>query len=88
VLSTWFLLKFQDVFRPCYCQHRKFYTKKTYVNIGDEHKNYGYVLEYNNRNSDGFKTIDNSSKNTGFRGNDYVAKFRVNSDADAKYINR
>jgi Fe(3+) dicitrate transport protein len=40
--------------------------------------------EYNNRNSDGFKTIDNSSKNTGFRGNDYVAKFRVNSDADAK----
>jgi Fe(3+) dicitrate transport protein len=50
-------------------------TKKTYVNIGDEHKNYGYVLEYNNRNSDGFKTIDNSSKNTGFRGND-VAKFR------------
>jgi hypothetical protein len=31
---------------------------------------------------------DNSSKNTGFRGNDYVAKFRVNSDADAKYINR
>jgi Fe(3+) dicitrate transport protein len=42
-----------------------------------------YVLEYNNRNSDGFKTIDNSSKNTGFRGNDYV-KFRVNSDADAK----
>jgi Fe(3+) dicitrate transport protein len=65
-----------------------FNTKKTYVNIGDEHKNYGYVLEYNNRNSDGFKTIDNSSKNTGFRGNDYVAKFRVNSDADAKYINR
>ena len=61
-----------------------FNTKKTYVNIGDEQKNFGYVLEYNNRNSDGFKKIDNSSKNTGFQGNDYLAKFRINSDADAK----
>jgi len=61
-----------------------FNTKKTYVNIGDEHKNFGYVLEYNNRNSDGFKKIDNSSKNTGFQGNDYVAKFRINTNADAK----
>ena len=61
-----------------------FNTKKTYVNLGDDHKNYGYVLEYNNRNSDGFKTIDNSSKNTGFEGNDYVAKFRINTNADAK----
>jgi Fe(3+) dicitrate transport protein len=63
-----------------------FNTKKTYVNIGDEHKK-GYVLEYNNRNSDGFKTIDNSSK-TQVSEKRYVAKFRVNSDADAKYINR
>ena len=61
-----------------------FNTKKTYVNIGDERENFGYVLEYNNRNSDGFKKIDNSSKNTGFQGNDYVAKFRINTDADAK----
>ncbi len=61
-----------------------FNTKKTYLNIGDEQKNFGYVLEYNNRNSDGFKKIDNSSKNTGFQGNDYVAKFRINTDADAK----
>jgi Fe(3+) dicitrate transport protein len=61
-----------------------FNTKKTYVNLGDDHENFGYVLEYNNRNSDGFKKIDNSSKNTGFEGNDYVAKFRVNTNADAK----
>ncbi|MFV8368760.1 TonB-dependent receptor family protein [Flavobacterium sp. LB2R40] len=61
-----------------------FNTKKTYVNIGDERKNFGYVLEYNNRNSDGFKKIDNSTKTTGFQGNDYVAKFRINTDADAK----
>jgi Fe(3+) dicitrate transport protein len=61
-----------------------FNTKKTYVNVGDQHKNFGYVLEYNNRNSDGFKKIDNSSKSTGFQSNDYVAKFRINTDADAK----
>lgn len=61
-----------------------FNTKRTYMNIGDQHENYGYVLEYNNRNSDGFKNIDNSSKNTGFQANDYVAKFRINTDSDAK----
>jgi Fe(3+) dicitrate transport protein len=61
-----------------------FNTKKTYVTIGDEQENFGYVLEYNNRNSDGFKKIDNSSKTTGFQGNDYVAKFRINTDNDAK----
>jgi Fe(3+) dicitrate transport protein len=61
-----------------------FNTKRAYVNIGDQQENYGYVIEYNNRNSDGFKTIDNSTKNTGFQSNDYVAKFRINTDADAK----
>jgi Fe(3+) dicitrate transport protein len=61
-----------------------FNTKKTYVNLGDQHINYGYILEYNNRNSDGFKKIDNSTKSTGFQGNDYVAKFRINTNADAK----
>jgi Fe(3+) dicitrate transport protein len=61
-----------------------FNTKKTYVNIGDDLDNFGYVLEYNNRNSDGFKTIDNSTKNAGFEGNDYVAKFRINTNADAR----
>ena len=62
----------------------RFNTKKTYVNLGDSFKNFGYLVEYNNRNSDGFKTIDNSQKKTGFNGNDYVAKFKVNSNPDAK----
>ncbi|MFN3754924.1 TonB-dependent receptor family protein [Flavobacterium sp.] len=62
----------------------RFNTKKSYVNLGDSFKNFGYLVEYNNRNSDGFKTIDNSAKKTGFNGNDYVAKFRVNSNPDAK----
>ena len=59
-------------------------TKRTYINIGDNYKNFAYLVEYNNRNSDGFKKIDFSSKKTGFEGNDYVAKFRINTDLDAK----
>jgi Fe(3+) dicitrate transport protein len=62
----------------------RFNTKKTYVNIGDTFENFGYLIEYNNRNSDGFKTIDNSQKKTGFQGNDYVGKFKLNSKLNAK----
>lgn len=61
-----------------------FDTRNTYVNLGDNFKNFGYVVEYNNRNSDGFKKIDFSNKHTGFDGNDYVAKFRINTNSDAK----
>uniref|UniRef100_UPI004049ACB5 TonB-dependent receptor family protein n=1 Tax=Flavobacterium sp. TaxID=239 RepID=UPI004049ACB5 len=61
-----------------------FNTRNTYVNVGDNNKNFGYSVEYNNRNSEGFKEIDFSEKNTGFNGNDYVAKFRVNTNTDAK----
>jgi len=59
-------------------------TKHFYTSIGDSFKNFGYLVEYNNRNSDGFMDIDYSSKETGFDANDYVAKFRLNTDADAK----
>nr|WP_315148489.1 TonB-dependent receptor [uncultured Flavobacterium sp.] len=59
-------------------------TKHLYTNIGDNFKNFGYLIEYNNRNSDGFMDIDYSSKETGFDANDYVAKFRLNTDFDAK----
>lgn len=59
-------------------------TKHFYTSIGDSFKNFGYLVEYNNRNSDGFMDIDYSSKETGFDANDYVAKFRLNTDFDAK----
>lgn len=59
-------------------------TKHFYTSIGDSFKNFGYFVEYNNRNSDGFMDIDYSSKETGFDANDYVAKFRFNTDLDAK----
>ncbi|WP_396171738.1 TonB-dependent receptor family protein [Flavobacterium sp.] len=59
-------------------------TKHFYTSIGDSFKNFGYLVEYNNRNSDGFMDIDYSSKDTGFDANDYIAKFRLNTDFDAK----
>jgi Fe(3+) dicitrate transport protein len=62
----------------------RFNSKKTYINLGDNFKNFGYLIEYNNRNSDGFKKIDNSKKKAGFSGNDYVGKFRINTNANAK----
>jgi len=61
-----------------------FNTKHFYTSIGDSFKNFGYLVEYNNRNSDGFMDIDYSSKKAGFDANDYVAKFRINTDLDAK----
>lgn len=61
-----------------------FNTKHFYTSLGDSFKNFAYLVEYNNRNSDGFMDIDYSSKKTGFDANDYVAKFRLNTDSDAK----
>lgn len=61
-----------------------FNTKHLYTSLGDSFQNFAYLVEYNNRNSDGFMDIDYSSKKTGFDANDYVAKFRLNADFDAK----
>ncbi len=58
-------------------------TGNFYANIGDSKKNFGYLLEYNNIQSDGFKNLDNNG-NTGFDINDFVGKFRVNTNPDAK----
>lgn len=62
----------------------RFNTKRTYLSFGDHFKNFGYLVEYNNRNSDGFKTIDYSQKKTGFRGNDYLGKLKWNTNPTAK----
>lgn len=61
-----------------------FNTKNTYFNLGDSYNNFAYLVEYNNRNSDGFKKIDFSNVNTGFNGNDYVTKLRWNTNKDSK----
>lgn len=53
-----------------------------YANVGDSFKNFGYMVEYNRRQSDGFKNLDKGG-NTGFEMNDLVAKFRVNTNPEA-----
>lgn len=63
-----------------------FNTSQFQANIGDSRENFGYLVEYLNYNSDGFKNLLNNS-NTGFDKNDVVAKFRVNSNRDATIQN-
>tara|TARA_R110000744_G_scaffold74677_3_gene149007 strand:- start:991 stop:2697 length:1707 start_codon:yes stop_codon:yes gene_type:complete len=58
-------------------------SKNTQIVVGDSFKNFGFVSEYYNYNSDGFKNIDGGG-NTGFDKSDYLAKFRINTDEDAK----
>ncbi|HDZ07434.1 TonB-dependent receptor [Maribacter sp.] len=60
-----------------------FNSKNTQIVVGDSFKNFGFVSEYYNYNSDGFKNIDGGG-NTGFDKSDYLAKFRINTDEGAK----
>ena len=54
-----------------------FNSNQLHAKIGGRNKNFGYVLEYLNYGSDGFKTLP-SGKNTGFNKNDVVAKIGIN----------
>ena len=60
-----------------------FDTGQTIARIGDSKESVGYMVEFLNFNSNGFKNLANNS-NTGFDKNDVVAKFRVNSKEKAK----
>lgn len=60
-----------------------FDTGRVHAQLGDSHKNFGYSVEYLNYNSNGFKNLRNDD-NTGFDKNDLVAKFRLNTNAEAK----
>jgi Fe(3+) dicitrate transport protein len=53
------------------------------LKLGDSKERFGYIIEYLNFNSDGFKKLDNGG-NTGFDKNDLLAKFRFNSAPTAK----
>tara|TARA_R110002126_G_scaffold291772_2_gene457553 strand:+ start:12615 stop:14846 length:2232 start_codon:yes stop_codon:yes gene_type:complete len=54
-----------------------FNSRQLHTKIGGGNNNFGYMVEYLNYGSDGFKTLP-SGKNTGFNKNDLVAKFAVN----------
>ncbi|QNM86206.1 TonB-dependent receptor [Polaribacter pectinis] len=54
-----------------------FNSNQLHAKIGGGNKTFGYMIEYLNYGSDGFKTLP-SGKNTGFNKNDVVAKFKLN----------
>ena len=53
------------------------------AHYGSSGENWGWLVETHQQESDGFKDIDNSSKDSGFEIEDYVVKARINSDNDA-----
>lgn len=50
---------------------------------GDSFENFGFMVESHLWDSDGFQKIDSVNTNTGLNKDDWMVKFRVNSDADA-----
>jgi len=56
---------------------------KVYTKVGNQHQRLGYVVEYLNMNSDGFKELGNN-ENTGFDINEVVTKLSYRSKAAAK----
>lgn len=60
-----------------------FNSSNLHAQLGDSKNNFGYFVEYLNYRSNGFKELDNGG-NTGFNRNDFVAKFRINSNPEAR----
>src|SRR6056300_491661 len=60
-----------------------FNTGQVYTSVGQSSERIGYVLEYLNMNSDGFKRLT-SNDNTGFDIYDLMGKLIINSKADSK----
>ncbi|VAV85225.1 hypothetical protein MNBD_BACTEROID02-2023, partial [hydrothermal vent metagenome] len=66
-----------------------FGTKNLHAVVGNSHENFAYMVETFQFSSNGFKNIDQAGNrgfdvDSGFDKKDYIAKFRVNTDADAK----
>ncbi len=57
-------------------------TSNLHLKAGNTHRNFGYLVEYQNYRSHGFKELENG-ENTGFDKDDIVAKFRVNTNPEA-----
>ncbi|WP_422614482.1 TonB-dependent receptor family protein [Ascidiimonas aurantiaca] len=60
-----------------------FNSARFHTSVGGNYENIGYMIEYLNFNSDGFKNLS-SGDNTGFDKNDLVAKFRIQTSEEAK----
>lgn len=60
-----------------------FDTQQLLARVGDSKQNFGYMVEYLNFGSNGFKNLPDNS-NTGFDINEFTAKLRVNNNPDAE----
>ncbi len=58
-----------------------------YANVGDSYQNFGYLIEAMQIGTDGFKQLDNGGT-TGFDIKNFMAKFMVRSNPDAKFYQR
>jgi len=56
--------------------------KMLHANLGNAHKNVSYLVETLQYSADGFKQLDNGGP-TGFNKEDYLAKVRIHTNADA-----
>lgn len=57
--------------------------RRVHVTVGNSFKNFGFVAETFQASTDGFKELDGGG-NTGFDKEDYMVKFRLNTDVDAR----
>jgi Fe(3+) dicitrate transport protein len=60
-------------------------TRLGHLSYGDRTEHAGWLLETLQSESDGFKDIDRSGGDTGYEIEDYLAKFRLNTSADADW---
>jgi Fe(3+) dicitrate transport protein len=61
-------------------------TRIAHLNLGNSYKNLGWMLETYQGQSNGFKRLDGVRKpDTGYDIQDYVGKFRINSDSAAEF---
>ncbi|MFQ5651289.1 MAG: TonB-dependent receptor domain-containing protein [bacterium] len=58
-------------------------TRRIHATAGNSFKNFGFVAETFQAKTDGFKRLDGGG-NTGFDKDDYMLKFRFNTDEEAK----
>ncbi len=56
--------------------------KMIHANLGDRHRNIGYMVETLQYGSDGYKKLDSGGQ-TGFNKEDYLAKVKINTNPDA-----
>ncbi|HUG44319.1 MAG TPA: TonB-dependent receptor, partial [Acidobacteriota bacterium] len=58
-------------------------TRNLYVNVGDSYRHFGWLAETYQIGNDGFKALDGGG-DTGFRVEDYLFKFRLNTDPTSR----